>query len=41
MKSPFVTTWMDLEGIMLNKSDKDKCSMILIICGIQKTVQYM
>ena len=39
MKSLFVTTWMDLEGIMLNKSDKNKYSMISIICGIQKTVQ--
>jgi len=39
MKSLFVTTWMDLEGIMLNKSDKGKYSMISIICGIQKTVQ--
>ena len=34
---PFVTTWMDLEGIMLSEishTEKDKYHMIPIICGI-------
>ena len=32
---PFVTTWMDLEGIMLSEiSQKDKYSMISLVCGI-------
>ena len=34
---PFVTTWMDLEGIMLSKisqTEKDKYCMISLICGI-------
>ena len=34
---PFATTWMDLEGIMLNKisqTEKDKYHMISFICGI-------
>ena len=33
----FVTTWMDLEGIMLSEksqTEKDKYCMILLICGI-------
>ena len=33
---PFVTTWMDLENIMLSKirhSEKAKNHVILIICG--------
>ena len=37
---PFVTTWMDLEGIMLNAvhwTEKDKHCMISLICGIKKT----
>ena len=30
---PFVKTWMDLEGIMLNEmSEKDKEHMILLTC---------
>ena len=32
-----MTTWMDLEGIMLSEisqSEKDKCHMISLICGI-------
>ena len=36
---PFVTTWMDLEGIMLSEiiqTKKDKYCMISLICGIQK-----
>ena len=34
---PFVTAWMDLESIMLSKisqSEKDKCHIISLICGI-------
>ena len=34
---PFVTTWMELEGIMLNEisqSEKDKYCMISLRCGI-------
>ena len=36
---PFVTAWMDLEGILLNEisqTEKDKYCMLLLICGIQK-----
>ena len=34
---PFVTTWMDLEGIMLSEisqSEKGKFHMISLLCGI-------
>ena len=34
---PFVTAWMDLDGIMLSeirKTEKDKHCMISFICGI-------
>ena len=34
---PFATTWMDLEGIMLNEisqTEKDKYCMMSLICGI-------
>ena len=34
---PHVTTWMDLEGIMLSEisqTEKDKYCMISLICGI-------
>ena len=34
---PFMTTWMDLEGIMLSdvsQTEKDKYHMISLICGI-------
>ena len=34
---PFVTTWLDLEGIMLNEinqTEKDKYCMISLTCGI-------
>ena len=34
---PFLPTWMDLEGIMLNEinqTDKDKYSLISLICRI-------
>ena len=36
---PFMTTWMKLEGIMLNKisQEKDKYHMVLLVCGILKT----
>ena len=33
----FITTWMDLEGIMLseiNQTEKDKYCIILFICGL-------
>ena len=40
---PSVTTWMDLEGIMLSEiwqTEKDKYHMILLTCGIvNKTKQ--
>ena len=35
---PFVTTWMDLEIIMLSEAsqtEKDKYHMISLMCGIQ------
>ena len=34
---PFATIWMDLEGILLNKTsqtEKDKYCMISLTCGI-------
>ena len=33
---PFVTTWIDLDSIMLSeiKSEKDKYHIISLICGI-------
>ena len=34
---PFVTSWMGLEGIMLNEisqTEKDIYCMILLICGL-------
>lgn len=31
---PFATTWMDLEDIMLRKSEKDTYSMLSLIRGI-------
>ena len=31
---PFAATWIDLEVIILSKSDKDKYHMISLICGI-------
>ena len=36
-KVPFAETWIDLEGIILSdvsQTEKDKCSMISLICGI-------
>ena len=39
---PFVTTWMDLEGIMLSEisqTEKDKYCMISLTCGILKIQQ--
>ena len=36
---PFVTTWMDLEDIILNEisqTEKDKYCMISLICRIKK-----
>ena len=34
---PFVTAWMNVEGIMLNKisqMEEDKYSMVSLMCGI-------
>ena len=32
---PFTATWMDLEDAILNEMlEKEKCSMILLICEI-------
>ena len=31
-------TWVDLEIIILSKSDKDKYHTISLICGIQNTM---
>ena len=31
---PFAATWMDLEIIILNKSDADKYHMISLIYGV-------
>ena len=34
---PSATTWMDLEGIItreISEIEKDKCHVILLICGI-------
>ena len=39
---PFVTMWMDLEGIMLSEisqTEKNKYCMVLHICRIWKTFQ--
>ena len=36
---PFMTTWMDLEGIMpseISQTEKDKYCMISLTCGILK-----
>ena len=36
---PFAATWMDLETIILrevSQTEKEKCHMILLICGILK-----
>ena len=36
---PFVTTWMNMEGIMLSEisqTEKDKCCKASLICGILK-----
>lgn len=30
----FSTAWMDPEGITVNKTEKDKYGMALLICGI-------
>ena len=35
-RMPFAATWMDLEMIILSKSDRDKYYMISLICGISK-----
>ena len=36
---PFATTWIDLEGIMfseISQIEKDKYSLLSVICGIKK-----
>ena len=36
-KMPLAATWMDLEIVILSEisqTQKDKCHMILLICGI-------
>ena len=33
---PFTTTWMNMEDIMLSKSEKEKYYMISLICAIYK-----
>ena len=40
LKLPFVTAWMDIEGIMLSEisqSEKDKYHMIVLISGTYRT----
>ena len=40
---PFVTTWMDLEGIMLNEIsqiEKNKKHIISLMCEISNTLVY-
>ena len=40
--SPFETTWMDVEGIMLSEvsqREKDKYHIISLICGIENRTQ--
>ena len=32
--TPYATTWMDLEVIILNEAEKDKYHMISLMCGI-------
>ena len=31
---PFAATWMDLEMIIVSKTEKDKYHMISLVCGI-------
>ena len=33
---PFEATWIDLEIIILSQTEKDKCHMISLTCGILK-----
>ena len=38
---PFVTTWIDFEGLMLSEiSQKDKYNMISLICRLTKKTAY-
>ena len=32
--TPYATTWMDLEVIILSEAEKDKYHMISLMCGI-------
>ena len=37
---PFAMAWLDLDGLMLSEIsqiEKDKCYIILFICGISRT----
>ena len=39
---PFISMWIELEGIMLSvisQSEKDSYHMVSLICGIKETVQ--
>lgn len=36
-KATFATTWMDPDGIMLNKSDRERHVLYIITCGIEQT----
>ena len=31
---PFAAMWMDLQIIILSKTEKDKCHMVSLTCGI-------
>ena len=31
---PFTASWMDFGGIKISQTEKDKCCMISLICGI-------
>ena len=32
---PFVTTWMDVEGILLSKSERDRCYIFTYMCDLK------
>lgn len=38
---PFLTTWMDLEGMKLSQLEKDKHQMISLIYGIQNKTRFI
>ena len=44
MRLPFVTTWMELEGIMLSEvsqKEKDKHCIISVICEIKPSTPFL